>query len=435
MRLLEWMVQAIVLGGLFGVAALLVERQVERGHRWVWTWALMLTLAVPLLSLVPSWWPDWVSWRVVRAVPVTGAGAELSEGTMVAAGDSTVLDAVRLGWTVLSLLCVVWYAAGWVRLWRLSRGGARARLAGRDLLLTDRFGPAVVGLWRPRVVAPRWILGFPAARQRLIVMHETEHVRAGDHWLLAVAPLVAVLFPWNLPLWWQLRRLRLAVELDCDARVLSRGVGRLEYGELLLDVAGSEVVPVAAALGEPRSLLERRLEALTVAHRRPGTGPVLVRAIAAAAAVVAGCLATAPVRVIATSSSAISLPQMPRPAYGAAAGETVVRPLPRAAVAATGTVARETQSRTARPTFRRRKTREPLGEPVTFRAAVEDTAAGARGDPLFIVDGVIVASGSFGALAIERERIMRVEVLKGMAARALYGASGEHGVVMITTRR
>ena len=27
--------------------------------------------------------------------------------------------------------------------------------------------------------------------------------------------------PWNLALWWQLRRLRLAVEMDCDNRVVA----------------------------------------------------------------------------------------------------------------------------------------------------------------------------------------------------------------------
>jgi hypothetical protein len=41
--------------------------------------------------------------------------------------------------------------------------------------------------------------------------------------VLGVALLVAVLVPWNLPVWRQLRRLRLAMEVDCDARVLRGG--------------------------------------------------------------------------------------------------------------------------------------------------------------------------------------------------------------------
>ena len=35
--------------------------------------------------------------------------------------------------------------------------------------------------------------------------------------------MAVVLMPWNLPLWWQWRRLRFAIEVDCDARVLASG--------------------------------------------------------------------------------------------------------------------------------------------------------------------------------------------------------------------
>ncbi|UUZ52386.1 hypothetical protein LP419_22985 [Massilia sp. H-1] len=44
---------------------------------------------------------------------------------------------------------------------------------------------------------------------------------ARDPQLLGLALLVLVAMPWNLPMWWQLRRLRHAIEVDCDARVLA----------------------------------------------------------------------------------------------------------------------------------------------------------------------------------------------------------------------
>jgi hypothetical protein len=67
--------------------------------------------------------------------------------------------------------------------------------------------------------------------------------------------------PWNLPLWWQLRRLRCAVEMDCDARVLRRGYDVSHYGETLIAVGERQSARIAlsAAMAEPRSLLERRL--------------------------------------------------------------------------------------------------------------------------------------------------------------------------------
>jgi len=67
--------------------------------------------------------------------------------------------------------------------------------------------------------------------------------------------------PWNLPLWWQLRRLRFAVEIDCDARVLRRGYDVSRYGETLIAVGErqSATIAMVAAMSEPRSLLEQRI--------------------------------------------------------------------------------------------------------------------------------------------------------------------------------
>jgi TonB-dependent SusC/RagA subfamily outer membrane receptor len=120
------------------------------------------------------------------------------------------------------------------------------------------------------VVIPSWLLLSDAERQRMIVRHEVEHTRAGDQWLLALAPILIALFPWNPALWWQLKRLRVAIELDCDARVLRGGVSALEYGSLLLDVASGTTVlpPTLAALSEPRTSLERRIRAMTPIHYR-----------------------------------------------------------------------------------------------------------------------------------------------------------------------
>ena len=53
---------------------------------------------------------------------------------------------------------------------------------------------------------------------------------------LMTAGLAAVLLPWNLPVWWQLRRLRLAIEVDCDARVVRRGGDLRQYASLLIEV-------------------------------------------------------------------------------------------------------------------------------------------------------------------------------------------------------
>jgi beta-lactamase regulating signal transducer with metallopeptidase domain len=70
--------------------------------------------------------------------------------------------------------------------------------------------------------------------------------------------------PWNLALWWQLRRLCLAVEMDCDARVVSALGDARAYGALLLRVAeaanrGPRLQPAFIGGG---GTLERRLTGL-----------------------------------------------------------------------------------------------------------------------------------------------------------------------------
>jgi hypothetical protein len=99
-----------------------------------------------------------------------------------------------------------------------------------------------------------------------MVAHEREHLAAGDPWLLAAALGALVLVPWNAPLWWIVRRLRHAIELDCDRRVLRRCVQTRAYGALLLKVSQGPApgfAVVTPMLGEPVSYLERRIRAMT----------------------------------------------------------------------------------------------------------------------------------------------------------------------------
>ena len=50
--------------------------------------------------------------------------------------------------------------------------------------------------------------------------------------------MATILMPWNPVIWWQLFRLRTAVELDCDRRVIAAGASVCSYTELLLALGG-----------------------------------------------------------------------------------------------------------------------------------------------------------------------------------------------------
>ena len=264
--MIAWLVYALAFSALLGLAALAAEallRMYGRPTRWVWAAAILLSCAGPLaLAQRP------------REVPISFAPVAAAAGAEVPAAPAVrrvpplseraerVLPAL---WMATSSLLVAGIAAGVAVLWRRRRGWRAARLADVPVLLSHEVGPAVVGVVRPAIVVPRWTLDWAEPMQRLVVRHEGEHIRARDPLLILAATVAAALVPWNLAVWFQLRRLRLAVEVDCDARTLRGGGDVATYGDLLLRVGarGSATALAAAAFAEPRSFLERRIRAMT----------------------------------------------------------------------------------------------------------------------------------------------------------------------------
>lgn len=295
-----WVVYAAALGALVGLGALVAERLLwlaGRPRRWAWAAGMALTLVLP--AVLPL-----VSARFPAAAPGAGAGGVvLGEPVLVRAGEAGggapawARVEARLGGWVVPLWAagsagLAAYLLGCARvLARRRRGWRVGRVGGERVLLAPETGPAVVGVRRPEIVLPERVLGWEEARQRLIVRHEREHLEAGDPRLLAAALLALVAMPWNAALWWQLRRLRLAMEVDCDARVLrAAGGDRRRYAGLLLEVGGwpRHSVPAGAGFAEPGSFLERRLHAMTTTipkHR--------ALRVALLAAVLAGAAAAA----------------------------------------------------------------------------------------------------------------------------------------------
>jgi beta-lactamase regulating signal transducer with metallopeptidase domain len=184
--------------------------------------------------------------------------------------DETLMAA----WGSISCgLLMVWGATAF-RLYRRSKGWPVARIDGVAVSITDAFGPAVFGYLRPRIVMTNAVLAQPERVRSIALKHEQSHIAARDPTLLLVALVLVFLAPWNMALWWQLRRLRFAIEVDCDARVLKDGVGPAAYGETLLSISQKSVpAPLGmAALTEPTSQLEKRIRIMM-------TGPVRYRKV------------------------------------------------------------------------------------------------------------------------------------------------------------
>lgn len=255
-----------------------------RPLRWTWAGGLALTAAVPLaprlLAALPSpaagtGWGLAERGRGAAAVlldPGAGApGAPPAPGDPLAEALATplpgpVVTAGAVAWAVASAALVALLVGGWLRLRFRLRRCPRARVAGEPVRVSRETGPAAAGILRPVVVVPASLLRRPDREQRMAVAHEREHVRRRDPALIAFGRLGVALAPWNPCLWWLFRRLRLAVELDCDRRVLGRGHSRREYGRLLLDVTAPRPVGLlhpAATLRESSNHLEARIRAMT----------------------------------------------------------------------------------------------------------------------------------------------------------------------------
>lgn len=98
-----------------------------------------------------------------------------------------------------------------------------------------------MGFPAPAILLPAWVLDCDEKTRALILTHEQEHLRARDPEVLLLAALAIALVPWLLPLWWMRRRLRLAIEVDCDRRVLRRHPDMAGYLDLLLLTAERHV--------------------------------------------------------------------------------------------------------------------------------------------------------------------------------------------------
>ena len=321
----------LVVGTWLGAAALLAERSMPARlpRRWIWCLAIVGSFSLPMIlsvrhssHVIGLWGHELL--RIPSPPPSAGA-ATLPLGRQLldcAAGYGSVI--MRF-WFIGVVLVLAWASVSTWRLRRLLRaqrgGSSRTSVVdGVVVTLTDTLGPATTGLLRPRVLLPRWVLALPAVRRRYVVRHEEEHRRSRDATLLVVMSAIVALMPWNLALWWQLRRLQLAVEMDCDRRVVAALGDAVAYAELLVNVAeaSSRGPRLQPALLGGTGMLERRLTALLDAGRR-GLLEWLVAPLAAVALVAVALSVPHPEmrREPATPAGASGMAAAPQPPLGA----------------------------------------------------------------------------------------------------------------------
>ena len=300
-----WMIYATTIAAILGIAAAVVERAAGgalRQRRWIWLTAVGLSVAIPLIvAITPSrdvmsraGPPNSVSTTPARANEESVVATRIA--ALLASADTKSLQRLdrpfAIGWFTVAALALAAYGAAMWAIARRRRTWRAAVIDGEHVLLAHGVGPAVVGAVRTAIVVPEWSLELAPEQRALMIEHERQHVRARDPLVLHATALIVLLTPWNLALWWLNRRLRLAVELDCDARVLAGGRDVRAYGTLLLDVCSRRRRPsavLAPALLERTSTLTRRILAMHPAPVRYARSRVALGATAALGIVVLAC--------------------------------------------------------------------------------------------------------------------------------------------------
>jgi hypothetical protein len=294
-----WLVYTLVSGTLIACVCWLVEyisRSARLATRGIWVGGMVAMLGVGAAAMIqarpaPAVAPALAeSGVIVQATPGDGGHVdargfasllrERVDGWVSALDTRAARATERLApwdlplialWTLLSAILASVAARATFEGRRLRSGLRPHQVIGSTVLLSDDMGPAAVGVRRSAIVMPRWALDLDEAFLKLVIRHEREHLRARDPLLLLVTLVAVILVPWHLPLWWARKRLWLAIEMDCDRRVLRAHPDVRRYGQLLLLTAqrapnaraNLAVLTVVAPLRPHVSHLSRRISAMT----------------------------------------------------------------------------------------------------------------------------------------------------------------------------
>ena len=294
-----WMLESVLIASILMFAAHIAVRSVRAfgsGERFVWLAAMALALVISVTRF-PLSTSEGESDLAKVSAPLSISADLAAATTGMTAGSNPVASKLRLPTLGLRTFAVpailttfdkpllfLWAAAALAWAWLLLSSGTRLRrerVTWQPLMMDETpvyvshdVGPALFGIVRHSIVLPSWVVQLEPSRRRLILAHERQHARAADPMMLFAGAVGVMLQPWNAVTWLLFRRLRLAIETDCDARVLEASPDVRAYADLLLEI-GERTLGGATpmtALAEPNSILAKRIDLMT---RHPVSRPLL----------------------------------------------------------------------------------------------------------------------------------------------------------------
>lgn len=309
--------------------------------------AFVLLLTLPVASMVVP--PREVSVPVAEATAIAVPSiltdlppvvpASPPAGNVVVTASSPALSRptfprVSTFWVAGSLLFVFPLLTGFVRIRRLRRDsvpwrgghavvaelakGLGVRVRIEVLLHEAAAGPMTCGVLRPALVLPPDARHWDQADLRRAIVHELEHIRRGDWFILCLARLVCALYWFHPLVWMAWRRLRLEAEKACDDAVLREALPET-YADQLVTLAERVAIDAthSALAMANRGDLFARISAVLDEHQARGRAGARWIVVAGVSGVLL-LAGVAPLRAVVT----------PRPSQqpSAAAGRQIAEP-------------------------------------------------------------------------------------------------------------
>ncbi|HEX3126027.1 MAG TPA: M56 family metallopeptidase [Thermoanaerobaculia bacterium] len=300
-----WQVTAVVTATTLGDR--LLRRGPARHRHALWLGATLLSVLLPLWSLIPQEAPV-VSGPapIITAIPGTPAWTpQVHEATQIPSTLAWMAVAV-FGLSVTAHLLRLGRA--WLRTRELARDAAPASIPDAALverclqafglrtveILTSSIvgGPVTLGALRPAIVLPPGFLDSPEDQVTAALGHEMAHIRRRDFLVNLFCEVLLLPIAFHPATRWLRRRLAESREMACDEAAVERLIGARPYARSLLALASTlagHSRPAYTLGALDADILEVRMRRLVDPTPRPGARKA--RASLAAAVLILGAVA------------------------------------------------------------------------------------------------------------------------------------------------
>lgn len=313
-RILDSLVEGSAIAGLGALVLRVTPRQNAAARFTVWFSVLLAIAGLPLIGAsVPRQILSGTLTRPAITVPESlalylfGAWALIAGFSLFRLVKAVWhLHVLRKSCTQLDSSALEPILQGTLRHYRMKRSA--------ELCTSEQVKvPTAIGLMKPAVVIPRWILEeLSAPELNQILLHELAHLRRRDDWTNLIQQIVRALFFFHPAVWWIERKIALEREIACDDAVLTETGSPRAYAECLANLAERSfarrsLLMAQAALGRIRQTSQRIAEILDVnrSKRSSGTWKPAVSLVAGFAITCAVLTARAP-RLVGFSSDQFS---------------------------------------------------------------------------------------------------------------------------------